>query len=56
MTPCPTVKNAMYVQVKLREFLYQMRKDEEEVDFREYCDGIIRSAIATLGLITGDYK
>ena len=35
----------------LREIKQEMRKYEEDDAYREYCEGIIESAIAVLGVI-----
>lgn len=46
-----------HLQETLRYALKQMlEREADNVDFQNYCEGIIRSCIAALGCITGEYK
>ncbi len=49
-----TVFEARRITDHLKKFKSDMRKWEDEVEFREYCEGIIMAAIACLNVITGD--
>ncbi len=47
-----TFKRSVYYIEKLREFLRETRKDEDDPEFKEWADGIISSAIVVLEQLT----
>jgi hypothetical protein len=49
-----TVIMARYIREQLSKFKIEMRKEETEVEYREYCEGLIDAARACLAVITGD--
>ena len=50
-----TVFEARRIQDHLKKFKTDMRQwEKDEIEYREWCEGLIMAAIATLGVITGD--
>lgn len=49
-----TVRRAQELRALLFDFIREVRKYEEDQNFKEYCEGVIQGARACLGVISGD--
>lgn len=52
-----TIYNASELRKRLQQAIYDCRQDEKDnVEFREFCEGIYKACQGALGMITGESK
>lgn len=53
-SPEPIVSDVRHVIAQIQSFKIKYRKTEEDLQYKEWCEGIMDAAIGALKVISGD--